>query len=316
MSSINLFPQIDDITLETVLVSSKRFYHYRGSDGLDYTVEEKTLKGFEDKDIFELEDENSEYDQSTDTLFLDFEFTVKNAKYLFGSTGYVFDDSVIGVGLEWKSRKSKIRHCKFLGSFDKNSSLEPVVFKVTNIELNELKSDTDFSWIFFIQKPGTAINGIFFANKEGLIVGKKPLWTIKGEGEGSIFPIIETTAPGEPLWSVKTSFEDPYSESFSLDYVRILINKQHPDYKFIQSTNKDYNVAFLKEVLASSIFMLIKEIEYGIDDFKTMKDKHYENGSIVQALMYFEKELDFKIHESSVNLMKSIKLFVDKTVLD
>jgi hypothetical protein len=114
------------------------------------------------------------------------------------------------------------------------------------------------------------------------------------------------------LWPVKETVRKcarTYSNALHL-------MEQYPDYKFIQSTNKDYNVAFLKEVLASSIFMLIKEIEYGIDDFKTMKDKHYENGSIVQALMYFEKELDFKIHESSVNLMKSIKLFVDKTVLD
>jgi len=315
MSSINLYPQIDDVFLETVIIKNKRSYHYNGLDGNEYIVEEKTLKGFEDKEIFELEDDNSEYDQSTDTLFMDFELSIKNGRYLFGETGYVYDDAVIGVGLEWKSKKSKIRHCRMLGSFSKEQLLDENVFKIENIKLNELNSDTTFSWVMFVKKAGTINNGNNLVNKEGLIIGRKPLWTIKGEGDGSLFPIIEYISSKDPLWTVKTSIEDPYNDSFTVDNVCILINKFHPDYQFIQSVNRYFNPSFLKEVLSNALYILIKEIIANIDDFNDIKSKHCESGSVVQALLYFEQELGFKIHDNDIELLKSIKLFLDKNMI-
>lgn len=312
MSSVNLYPQIDEIFLETLKITFKRRYYYYGSDGKEYNVIEKKIKGMEDKEIFDLDDENSEYDQSNDTLYLDLDVSIYNAKYLFGKSGYVYLNTVLGIGIEWKSKKSKIRHCKKLGSFNYSNSNGELLFRCNKIELNELTSDTEFSWVIFIKEPGTVENGLFFANKEGLIIGKKIVWTIKGEGIGSLFPISEISSPNEPLWCVKTSFDDPFVEEFSIDNVAILINKSHPSYQFIQSNNKYYNQNFLSEVLSSALYILIVEIKCKVDDFQEINKKHSDTGSIVEALKYFDKELNFKIFDSEKELLRSIKLFFDK----
>lgn len=315
MSSINLFPQINDVVLETVSIKISRAYHYKGLDGNTYYVDETHIKGFEDKDIYELVDENSEFEQCNDKLYLDINFDIKNGKYLFGKYGLVYDDTVLGLGLEWKSKKSKIRHCIKIGQFDINSASKELLFKVKDVELTELNSDTTFNWIIFVIKSGTEIPGVFYANQEGLIIGRKTLWTIKGEGEGTLFPIIEYGNVNEPLWKVNTFIEDAYIDSFTSDNISIMINKYHKDYQYIQNNNRNFNSSFLMEVLSSSLFMLIKELSRSIEDFKNMKLKHCENGSIVQALLYFEQELNIKIHGSDIELMLSIKSFMDKNTI-
>ena len=315
MSSINLYPQIDDVLLETVHINTKRSYHYKGLDGCDYSLDEVYVKGFEDKQIYELNDENSEYDQCNDTLYLDIEFSIKNGKYLFGKYGLVYDDAVLGIGLEWKSKKSKIRHCTHIGQFDKLNSFKELVFKVNNIELTELNSDTVFNWIIYVKRKGTEIPGLFYANKEGLIIGRRYILTIKGEGEGSLFPIREYGNKFEPLWKINVLTDDPYLDSFTSDNLCIMVNKYHKDYQFIQYNHRNFNPSFLMEVLATALFMLIKEVSSKIDDFKNMKSKYYENGSIVQALLYFEQELNIKIHGSDIELMYSIKSFMDKNTI-
>jgi len=201
-----------------------------------------------------------------------------------------------------------------LGSFNKDQAEDEKVFKAKNIKLNELNSDTTFCWVMFVKKAGSINNGKNLVNKEGLIIGRKPIWTIKGEGEGSLLPIIEYSSSQDPLWTVKTSIDDPFNDSFTVDNVCILINRYHPDYQFVQSVNRFFNPSFLKEVLSNALFLLIKEIATNIDDFNNIKSKHCENGSIVQALLYFEQELGLKIHDNDVELLKSIKLFLDKNM--
>ena len=315
MSSINLYPKIDDIFLETVKINNKREYYYIGSDGNKHFLAERTIKGFEDKNIFELEDDNSEFDQTSDSLNMIFELEIFNGRYLFGKYGYVFSDAIIGVGIEWKSKKSKIRHCKYLGSFSLNDSKNKLVFKSEDLVLNELNSDTSFSWVLFIEKAGSDVINNYYANRDGLVIGKKNMWTIKGEGIGSLFPIEERFCNDEPLWFVEVSdFDDPYTNEFSTDWLKICINKSHPDYQCIQLNNKNFNQQFLKEVLSSSLYLLITETKKRIDNFDHIRSQHYESGSIVQALLYFDN-IKIKVFENDIELFKSIKKYFDNNNL-
>ena len=250
-------------------------------------------------------------DLTRDKVYLNISVQLINAKYLFGKTGLVYSDTVLGIGLEWKSKKSKIRHCRVLGSFSLRDVQTQITFERKNIELSELFSDTAFEWVIFIQKEGTSDSCNFFANKEGLIIGKESLWTIRSDGNASLFPIKEINDPSQPLWKIEYSSTSPFEDPFNEDYLALVLNCGHEDYKYLQSKNIEFKSWFLKEVLANALFMLINETFLCIDK-RTMKDEFSENGSVVKALLYFESQYNFNYYGSSVDLMNSIKTYLDK----
>ncbi len=310
MAKLNLYPQIDKTFLDTFnLIFDKEYYFY-DSENNKVELVEKHIYGFEDEELYEIIDENDDLDLSKDKIYLNITGKLYNAKYLFGNFGYVYDDALLGLGLEWKSKKSKIRHCQLLGKFNCDEAKEELVFNKNGIELSELYSDTKFEWVIFICKKGTANSLKFYANKEGLIIGRDTIWTIKGDGNSSLFPIKEINDSSQPLWKVEYSATDPFEDPFNEDYLALVLNSGHPEYKYLQNKNIEFKPWFLKEVLSNAIFMMINETLDKIDK-NTMKNETCENGSIVQALLYFEKQYNFNYLGSTFDLLTSIKNYLD-----
>ena len=305
MSKINLYPKIENINLPNLVkVNYKCFYTMKNT-----SKQLLSTKPLNEKNMIELYDDIGEFDSSLDKVYMDIEILLANVNYLFGLSGICYRDSTLGLGIEWKSNNSRIKNSVKIGEFCYGNNF--VTLRKEKIELFDLSSDTTFKWIIYIAKPGEKEGKNYFGNFKGLVIGNAELFTIKGEGIGSIFPISETTDKAKPLFSYFINFVDPFDDSFTIDNVKILLNKDNQAYEFLQMNNMKYNPNFLANTLSTAITFLILDITSQIDK-DDYKNKAAAPGSIVAAIKFFEKNLKFKIYCSPKELLESIQLFFDK----
>lgn len=312
-SSFNFYHTIDDAKVtkdkitflnNTIVVNIDRKYYFLISGSKQY-IDEEVIEGKNDEISIKLFDSN--YEWSEDNIYLEYSLEFKNIKYLFGKTGIVYQDAKIGVGLEWKCQKSRIKKCCKLGSIsfdDENKILSQ------DILVSDLSSDVKFILKFYIDKEGEKNGDISFANQKGLILGNFNVLNIVTKGNASIFPIVEFFDKEGPLWKCELSYTDIYEDSFDDENVKVLINKGHKSYQFLQENHRNFNPYFQSETLSSALsvmLLMIIEKEEKIDFSKS-----YEEGSIAQALKYFHEALDVKINDGYNQLTRSVKCLFDK----
>lgn len=314
MKSFNFYETINDAEISSnsinffsniVAIKCTRKYFYK-CDGEEKYIDECKLENSNDELLFELKDPDYDWDESNGiNLHLSLEIT--NVKYLFGECGLVYDDSKLGIGLEWKPEKSRIKKCVKLGSFSKDSTN---LFFTKDIELLDLTSNINFSLIIYVEKEGK-IGGLdTFANRMGLVIGRFEYFTLKFGGVASTFPVSEINKPGEPLWKVSLNYSDIYEDDFSEENLKIIINRAHKAYSYLQENNKDYNSLFLSEVISSAVSTLLSQIVLNEDNIDF--NKACGDGSIAQALKYFKDTLNFKITNNYFEIYESVKKYFDK----
>ena len=308
MSKVKLYKTIDFNEENSIQIYSKREYFYIKND-TRYVIQENQIHDSVEK-LYSLEDESYEWDFEKESAFLNLTLLLDNIESLFGKNGVAYDDTIIGVGLEWKPKNSKLKKCIKLGEISLGEN--QYEFNVKSIELKSISSDVDFKILFYIIKPGTRKENLSFGNIRGLILGEQILWSLKFNGNGSVFPIQEIKAIGDPLWKIKCDFEDVYEDDFSSDNVAILINSAHPSYKLFNEKSEYYSKEFLVEVISSALVFLILEIKNmaNIDAFDF--ESGGSLGSIILAMKYFNDVLKFKVNGTNNQLLASIKSFFDK----
>lgn len=76
-------------------------------------------------------------------------------------------------------------------------------------EVAQLRGEVVFSTILYIADAGTPDSDeLHLANTKGYVLGKLEDYTIKLDGNGSIFPVFEVSEPGQPLWYVRCDWID------------------------------------------------------------------------------------------------------------
>ena len=314
MKTFRFYQTIDDykvtkdeisIDNDSVKIKISKQYFYKDDDSKIYLVEENVF-GIDDKITIKLKDENYDWDEKS--IYMNLGLEINNVKYLFENNHYTSEDAVLGIGIEWKSNLSRIKQCKKICSL-----------KITNdnIEVNEtfdildLTSDVNFNLKIYVEKPGIEGKDFPVANDHGLIIGEFKFLSIKIDGNSSVFPVREVWDKTAPLWMVEYNSGDIYEDIFDDENIKIIINKSHKAYEFIQEKHKNYNSAFLSEVMSSAVSTLISQIirdEDNIIDFR----KSFEQGSIVQALKYFRDVLKFDLDNNYFSLYTSVKKYFDK----
>lgn len=318
MASEKLFKTLDDTLLKSLNIKCKReFYYVKDEERI--ILNEVKVDKLSTSQIYILEDSTRVWNElrRTQKLYLDIEVTMTNIVQIFYEKNKVCHPStILGFGLEWKARESKIKYCKKLGTID--NSLDDFSVVVKGIEIENANCDIDFRWFIYISKPGKNIDELNekYANSEGLILGKKEWWTILVSGNGSIFPIEEFSKVGDPLWSIRSSFTDWAVDEFSVDNLAITFNPAHPMYELINFGGDEFNEDLFKEVMSSALCALIIQVLAQAKDAgeydELFKEPVEESGSILAVLRYFKTTHNFAIGGGIDEMVRSIKVFFDK----
>ena len=306
-----MYKNIDSTLSKTLRISSKREYYYFDNNEKKYIQEEK-IDSIKDINAYELVDENEEWNSKNQSLFLNLVLKIENIDQVFYDL--CCDDTILGIGLEWKPNKSKLKTCIKLGEFCKKD--QEKVFKTYDIELKNITSNVDFKWLIYVVTPGKINFKPNYGNNAGIILGDSLLWSIIVEGEGSIFPIFDEYKEDAPLWYCRCNFTDIYEDEFIEDNVSIILNRAHKAYKYIQPKTAYFNSLMFSELISNAIYNLIVEIkrvniQNGNDEIIDFSQDG-EKGSIYTVLKYFYFVLNFKINSSNFELLESIKTYFDK----
>lgn len=289
----------------------KREYAYL-TDSDVKPINEQSFENISNKKVFQLVDDDYEWNPKEQSLFLSVTISFDNISSLFGLNGAAYEDSILGVGLVWKPEKSRIKRCKKLCELDaKNNKIS---MTVKDIELPNISSNVDFYLVIYISKAGTSNGRSFVANENGMILYQELLWTIIIEGNGSIFPVYEVEKENGPIWSYYCDFSDIAEDAFDMEHIRIEINKKHPSYNMIHPKSPTYSQAYVNEILSTAVAMIILDIRSKQVDYKIDLNEECDQGTILNVLKYFSDKLAFKINDNYNSLVESIKIFFDKEI--
>lgn len=239
-------------------------------------------------------------------------FHIRNCHHLFGSNGIASKDSTIGFALMWKSSDSRQRGVIPVADF-KYEKKEVYIELDHSFMIGKFRGVVTFIPVLYLKNGGRIFpEEQHLANETGTIIGYFDEYSICLDGNGSVFPIYEYSDPNGPLWELKCDWENPSQDSFN-EYVQILLNTAHVNYKFIDRKNKSFNMALLKEIISSALTILILKLK--MEDFSYWSDIELGNdlkhGSVSEAVNYFITALEWDA-STPENLSMSIRNYLDQ----
>lgn len=287
---------------------SRQYFYF--ADGEKKTINEQPFQNDNSKNVFQLIDDDYEWNPKEQSLFLDISLKITDTSLLFGKDGFCSPDTILGIGLVWKPEKSRIKSCAKLGEISADDKTIDINRK--DIELRNISSNVGFNLAIYVVKPSSNSVNPFLANEEGMVLYSGRLWNIIIEGNGSIFPIYEINDEGGPIWSYYCDFVDIADDSFDLDHIKININKKHPAYNLLSPKSPTYSQEYVNEILSSALAMIIIDIRSKQENNLIDLEDDGTEGSILNVMKYFSNTLKFKVNGDYNELLRSIKAFFDK----
>lgn len=308
--NISLFPTIsDDILGKTRYQPSEYEFYYEKDDELI------SLKNGENdtSNIITLNDDKSAWNPNEYGFMLKKNLSFETYKAFFGSEGVACSDAVLGVALMWKSRDSRRRGTLHICDLKKDGA--PIKEKLTfKIKKGRLRGEVEFSIVFYIKKAGKPTNiEMHLANEVGFILGETDNVKIRLDGSASMFPIYHEKAPNQSLWRIKCDWEDPSEDAFS-DCIKVYFNTAHKNYKYLDPNKKTYNEQLLIEVMASALTIVVAKVKEDSSNLLSNElENAFSNGSVLQAIQYFIKTLEWDISEPD-KLSRSIREYFERSL--
>lgn len=262
-----------------------------------------------------LSDEYGEWDPDRDNLGIRRIYSFQNYGCLFGENGIACSDATIGVAVVWTSADSKQRGSIKVGSIrmTKEGNLGPVRMKLDHeFGTASLRGMVEFDTVFYIETAGQPEeNERFLANTSGMVLGILDRYQIQLDGNGSMFPIYEVNQPGQPLWYVRCSWDDPTYDLFS-ESVSIYLNRAHRNYKYLDRTKKLYDPQLMIEIMADALNIIITKLRMDPEGWdNTQKGTEIQPGSVSEAVNYFITSLEWDVTSPETTAI-TIRKFFDK----
>lgn len=252
-------------------------------------------------------------------LCMEWQFTYKNAGWLYDSFNWEYacacHDAKVGIALSWYSSDSRRRSTLPICTLENDIDVLHSAKCYKKFDVAELRGEVTFSLVIYLQEAGNPNDEeLHFANIPGTLLGEIQSHTICLDGSGSFFTICEVNKPGQPLWDVEYSIDDPSSDIFA-DTVAICLNRAHKKYPLVKRDSGMFCQQLLTEIMANSIAIIIEMVRAHEkdDNFDCLSD--FEEGSVAQALAYFKDKLlwDFS---SPISVSHSARLFIEKNIKD
>lgn len=310
---IDSFPVLNDII-------RPKFCFQTGVPKVNYTFEEE-LRELEVQHInaangnfFKLSDKKCVWTPDNYGFLCNWNFWFANVSEMFGKKGLVPRRAKLGIALEWMSRTSDQRGVKKITSFNRfdNEVRDTITI---GFEPGTLQGNVILNTVLYIEEAAdiTENGERHLANASGTILGTFHSWNIVIDGNGSLFPIVDVEERNRPLWWVEFDYDDVFSDKFIPQYVKICLNKAHPDYTELSLDGTEGKRHLLKEVVAGALQVIYLKVmeDNEPDDIKNNENNAFEAGSIAQAINYFLNNFNWKV-ESIEDLAESIRLDLDE----
>lgn len=295
MSSILLYPSLTDELKGMIRVQERKYeFYYNNKEGEEKILVDEPIEAM--PSICCIKDEEGIWTQDDYDLGFRKKYCLRTFQCLFGKNGIASINSKLGLAIVWTSSDSKQRGVVEIGRFGYSDDILDVEVEKL-FGKAQLRGEVNFTTILFVAEVGTPTEDeLHLANHSGYVLGElEDSFTIRLDGNGSVFPVFEVAEKRQPLWYVKCDWIDPTIDSFS-DYVSINLNTAHKDYKYIDRKQKYFNSQLLTEIMASAICVIIERLrtETGYWE-QIMGNDSLEQGSVGQAVYYFAETLEWDL---------------------
>lgn len=308
-ANISLFPIINDELLGKIRYQTTPYELYYINEDQEFLLRTEEIKG--SAMIHKIVDDDGIWSPDDFNFCIRRKYNIRTYQCLFGENGIACNDAILGIALMWTSSDSKQRGIIPIGDI-KNSAKD--IDLILNYEFSkaQLRGLIEFTTIIYIKTVGKpSLKEEHLANEYGYLLGELDKFTIKLDGEGSVFPIYEINEPRQPLWYVKCEWDDPTYEKFS-DCISININRAHKNYKFLDKTKRTFNEQLLKEIMSSALILIITKLkEQGNYWDVTINGDDLQSGSVSEAIYYFINTLEWDVSTPEA-ISLSIRKFFDQ----
>lgn len=312
--NISLFPTLTRLRSKDIFtIPIPELRYTKGGKKYPLTLNEP------DSPISSISDDNGFWNADEYDLIFEWNFTYKNAAWLYDKDNWEYacacHNAKIGIALSWFSSDSRRRSTIPLATLENDSDVLHAVKCQKHFGIAELRGEVGFALVLYLQEKGDPDEDeTHFANIPGTLLGEVKAITVCLDGHGSFFTIYEVNKPGQPLWDVEYSIDDPSTDQFA-DCVAVCINRAHKKYPLVKRGSDTFCQQLLIEIMGNSIATVIEMVRaYERDDnFDCLEE--FEEGSVAQALAYFKDKLlwDFS---TPITVSHSARLFIDRNIKD
>ena len=161
IANSRLYKTISESEFSNLHFKIKRNYLYFADNDIK-CLKEQQFENVNNKKVFQLVDDDYEWNPKEQSIFLSINVSFDNIKSLFGVNGSCYENSTLGVGIVWKPEKSRIKRCKKICEL--TSKNEKINVSINDIELPNISSNVDFFLVIYIKKEGNYGGLHFFVN--------------------------------------------------------------------------------------------------------------------------------------------------------
>ncbi len=245
------------------------------------------------KEIVLMDNDDNPWSLKDSNLIVNRTIHFDNVKPLFGEKGIVCKNAEIGIGLRWTSKESRQRNVYEITSFKSDSEIINAKFTI-RFAKSFLKNSLTLETIIFVKTIGSPEeNETYLGNRQGLVLGELDFVNIRLDGKGSEFPIFEeeNNDASNPLWSVNVDWDIPSISPFT-DSFQIYLNKNNPNYKYIDRNSETYDPHLMVEIVSSALTILVLKLKEDKNSWDEMdKNIDLEEGSVSHAIYHFKHNL-------------------------
>ena len=251
--------------------------------------------------FYSLYDSQGIWTPDTHNLKVSGMFTITNPMGLYGESGIAPQESSIGLAIRWCSGLSKKRGVKIIGDIDKSTKNQEIPFCVV-FDKASLRGSVTFYYEFFINSNAVGSPAErHLANTKGTIIGEIQICILDIDAKEENFPIELFEDPDGSLWKLYVSENDPREIPWGSEAVKILLNKSHMDFKYINQKERTYSPVLLREILASAVSLYINTLQNwqikNESDYNNLQDflnndeiASWEPGCVAEVVKGFQKE--------------------------
>lgn len=317
---IFLYPSLTDSIKEDIFQAKKYAFSYTDQNGMDHDLDHEASEVNASVSCLKTD---GVWSPDKYNLFVRRTLALKNYRKLFGSNGLACKNARLGLSLVWTSPDSRQRGAEPLIEFgvseEELTQKRDHTFTEAEVDFEfpaaKIRGEVNFSIVLYIARAGSpSKNETHLANEEGLVLGTFDSFTLRIDGNGSLFPVFEVYEKEQPLWYVRCDWTDPTSDQFS-ESVSININTAHKNYKYIDRSQKTFCAQLLVEVMSGALCCIIEKIRSEKYLDQILGDDEMESGSVGEVVRYFANTLGWDISTPD-KLSLSTRRFFDGRLSD
>jgi hypothetical protein len=299
---INFFNSISSDEVKKYKFDSKIEYYYSSSG-------RRNILEFQDEGVqVSIDSSNGEWTSKEFGLGVNMLLSLENGEDLYDNK-IAYDNSELGLAILWSSPYSKKRgvmEAKKLSNINDRQ-----YFKFDKyFAPNTFHGSIDLEFALILLKKSDRNDIFSINNTQGVHLAEFGRKSIRLDGSGSIFPVVNIHDKSKPLWSIALEYNDPEIDLFH-DTVKIELNTAHKDYKYIDVRNKElYCERLVNEIFAHAIAQFLLNL-YDEGQMKDIKNKDYDQLSVMQVAKYIIDTKGFD-NTSVVTITESILKYFDK----